>query len=293
MIPVVWHAQADGRGYYNSTALLNDMLDLYPCEHYGGLNGIPEKISGAVIVVHGGRELDAIERLNTDIRSLGWVILVVLGDEENSFPVEKIEHSNKRIWIQEPLPGRHDFCNRFMVNGYGHDFRKYIVRCEKDLTWFFGGQHTNSRRHACVDALSTMEWGGITILSKGYHQGISLGEYYRTLCRAKIVPCPSGPFSQDAARPWDALEAGCLPILDDLSPARMTPGFWKYLLGEAHPFPVITEWSTLPSLIGELEKDWEEQFVMCRAWWEAYKARFSSWLETDIWKLTGVSCTKI
>ncbi len=63
MIPVLWHAQPDGRGFYNSSAMLNWMFDQYPCKHYGvskemvELNG-----AGAVVVVHGGRELDGLDR---------------------------------------------------------------------------------------------------------------------------------------------------------------------------------------------------------------------------------------
>ena len=255
---------------------------------------MPEDMRGAIVVVHGGRELGQIARLNIDIRKLEWILLVVLGDEENSFPVEEIEHDNKRIWIQEPMPRRHDFCNRFMINGYGHDHHKYLVKCKKDLDWFWGGQVTHDRRRAVVDALRQLDWGGFIIETRGYHQGVSLQEYYRCLCRAKIVPCPSGPFSPDAARIWDTLEAGGIPILDDLSPSRTEPGFWSYVLGEQHPLPVVTDWSTLPAVIEGLKSDWTVLNVKIQRWWHAYKTVFHRWLWIDIKELTGEHpCTKI
>jgi hypothetical protein len=287
VIPVVWHAQQEGRGRYNSTAMLNDMLDLhrYRCEHFPG-NPYMGHFEGAVVVVHGGREIGELDRLNKDIEKMKWVLLIFLGDEESSFPAEQVVHPRKKVWVQEPIPGRHDFANRYMINGYGHDRGKYLVQCEKDLDWFFGGQVTHWRRQACVDALQKIDHGGFLIETRGYHQGISLDEYYRTLCRAKIVACPSGPFSPDAARVWDALEAGAVPILDDLSPSRSQPGFWRHVLGK-HPFPVVTQWSTLPELIPAVLQDWEMLATAAQHWWREYQYKFFQWLGEDLNELRG------
>jgi hypothetical protein len=288
MIPVCWHAMSEeeGRGRFDSTAQLNDMLDLYPCRHYGARDKMPD-VEGAVVVVHGGRELDRIDKLNEDISKLKWCLIIALGDEENSFPVHKIEHKNKRLWIQEPVPSIHNFADRFMINGYGHDRKRHIVKCEKDLDWFFGGQETHERRRACVDALRKIPWGGVMILTKGYYQGVSMAEYMRMLCRSKVVFCPSGPFSPDAARPWDALECGAIPILDDLSPTRKEPGFWKAVLGE-HPLPVVERWEDGQQKLHEIiSGGWEERSKICQSWWSLYRQNFFQWLREDIGRLTG------
>jgi len=283
----------NGRGRFNCTAMLNDMLDLYPCEHHGGASKMPTGLDGAVVVVHGGREIGGLAKLQNDIKSLKWCLLIYLGDEEASFPSEMIEHENMLAWVQEPLPGKHDFAKRFMVNGYGHGHAGYVINCEKDLDWFFGGQVTHDRRRAVVDALRTLDWGGIVIETKGYHQGVSLSEYYRTMCRAKIVPCPSGSFSQDAARAWDALECGAIPILDNFSPARDSLGFWDYVLGK-HPLPTISDWSTLPAMIEKIRRENAVRLAQeCSLWWHRYKYRFNDWLSEDIEQLTGELCTKI
>jgi hypothetical protein len=60
--PVIWHSQDDGRGYYNCTQMLNDAFDLQGCVHYPGWKRMP-LVDGAVVVVHGGRELGRLERL--------------------------------------------------------------------------------------------------------------------------------------------------------------------------------------------------------------------------------------
>jgi hypothetical protein len=288
---------SNGRGLFNCTAMLNDMLDLYDCQHYGGANQMPHFFSsgdeGAIVVVHGGREIGGLEKLQRDIDQLNWCLLIFLGDEEASFPAELVQHENMIVWVQEPLPGKHDFAKRFMVNGYGHEHNRYLVKCEKDLDWFYGGQVTHERRRAVVDALRNVDWGGFIIETRGYHQGISLQEYYRCLCRAKVVPCPSGPFSPDAARIWDTLECGGIPILDDVSPARTEPGFWAYTLGE-HPMPVVTDWSTLPALIESMKRENFERLAgECQVWWFHYLQGFTNWLLEDIEQLTGEPCTKI
>jgi hypothetical protein len=297
-VNICWHAQEDGRGRYNSTAMLNDMFDFYDCRHHGAWAKMPN-VDGAVVVVHGGRELGRFEKLQSDIEPLKWCLLIYLGDEESSFPAEKIKHPNSISWVQEPIPGRHDFAKRFIVNGYGHGALSYIMRVgpsvTKDLDWFFGGQETHERRRACVDALREIDWGGITITTKGYHQGISLMEYYRTMCRARIVPCPSGLHSPDAARAWDALECGAIPILDNFSPMRNESGFWEYVLGN-HPLPTINDWNLLPAKIEAMKiRNTEQLSAECQKWWFNYKNRFWHWLSQDIKELTGVGveCIKI
>ena len=282
-IPICWHAMRDGRGRFDSTAMVNDMFDLYDVEHFPAWDRMPD-VEGAVIVVHGGREITREDKLAMDIENLKWALIIYLGDEEASFQTEKISHPNAIYWVQEPLMGKHDFAHRYILDGYAHGMQDHIVKCDRDLDWFFGGQVQNERRRGCVDALRGLDWGGIVIETKGFYQGIAQSEYYRTVCRAKIIPCPSGPFSQDAARPWSALECGSVPILDDFSPVRKEPGFWKMVLGD-HPFRVIEDWRTLRDEIENLKVDWPDRQYEAVAWWKGYRESFNSWLRIDLAKL--------
>jgi hypothetical protein len=287
-IPVVWHSQEDGRGHYNCTAMLNEAFDVQQCVHYPGWKRFPH-VDGAVVVVHGGREHGRLDRLNEDISELLWVLLIFLGDEEASFPAERVHHPNKLCWVQEPLPGKHDFADRFMLDGYTpltHLLVKTALSREYD--WFFAGQVTHERRRACVDALRTLDWGGVIIETKGYCQGVSPSEYYSLMARSKIVPCPSGPHSPDSARVCEALECGCIPILDDLSPTRPLTGFWNYVLGYNHPLPVITEWDDLPDMINDLRRDYTRRSIEIQNWWINYRYQFiNNWLVNDLKVLRG------
>jgi hypothetical protein len=306
-IPVLWMAQDDGRGRFNCTATLNDMLDNYDCIHVPAkgfdfdvssfrdfrhaMHHSTDGFSGGVLIIHGGRQIGSIDRVNMVLDDLKWAVVVVLGDEENSFPIEKIEHKNMRLWIQEPaIPGKHSGLKaRYLLDGYTphtHGFTGFARDPhERDLDWVFAGQVTHRRRWECVAALERMDWGGIEIRTRGYCQGVSIQEYYSLLNRALIVPCPSGPFSQDAARPWEALCMGAVPILDDLSPTRTEAGFWKAVLGE-HPLPTVTDWNILPQLIAEIKADWPRINDRCQKWWENYQADFNTWLARDIEELS-------
>src|SRR5215469_2245654 len=136
MYDVIWHAQERERGYYNCTHMINELFDAHNCDHFGSKE-IPENLNdgGAIVVVHGGRELGGIDRLNRDIERLKWVLLVFLGDEEGSFPIELVEHENKCVWIQEPrFPVRHDGADRYIIDGYPHacSRRSRLRTAEKD-----------------------------------------------------------------------------------------------------------------------------------------------------------------
>jgi hypothetical protein len=268
--------------------MLGDAFDAQNCIHYPGWKRMPI-VDGAVVVVHGGREPGRLDRLNMDIEDLKWVLLIFLGDEEASFPAELVEHPNKVVWVQEPLPGKHDFADRYMLDGYTpftHLLKKTV---EKDLDWCFAGQCTHERRRACVMELQdNIDWGGVIVQTKGYCQGVSPAEYHHLLSRSKIVPCPSGPMSPDSARVCEALECGAIPILDDLSPTREEPGFWRMVLGAHHPLPVIIDWKDLPEMIHGLRRDWVMRSVECQNWWLNYKFQFiNNWLVNDLKMLRG------
>jgi len=185
--------------------------------------------------------------------------------------------------------------DRYLIDGYTPEtgmFRKarvsYIAedkkRAERDLDWVFAGQVTHERRRACVDALRAIDWGGVIVETKGYCQGVSIVEYHDLLFRAKIVPCPSGPCSPDAARAWEALECGAIPILDEYSPKFQCDGYWTHVLGD-HPLPVIRDWAALPFRIKELLEIWPEKSRECQLWWQNYKERMHAALGIDIVKL--------
>ena len=136
------------------------------------------------------------------------MLLIFLGDEEASFPTEQVEHPNKVVWVQEPLPGKHDFADRFMLDGYTPLTHRLKKNVEKDLDWCFAGQVTHERRRACVAELQdNIDWGGVIVESKGYCQGVSIEEYHSLLCSRRLCLVPPGRTPRippEFARRWNA-----------------------------------------------------------------------------------------
>lgn len=281
LINVVWYG-VDSRLYKNCTVMLNEMLDSYDCVHHTG--GIPPGVRGAVVVVHGESCMDKVTRLSIEIKQLDWVVLVYLGDECQSFPIERIRHANMSLWVQDADPARAPLINRYLPGGYSPGTAHVDV--PRDLDWFFAGQITHPHRQACVDAIATIPGGGFSVQTKGYTQGISSAEYFRCLSRAKFVPCPSGPVSPDSTRVWESLECGAVPILDASSPAGRF-GLWNLMI-PGHPFPVVNDWSALPGLLLELLQNGEFDSLAATsaAFWADYKAKFLLWLKEDIDELS-------
>jgi hypothetical protein len=129
---------------------------------------------------------------------------------------------------------------------------------------------------------------GRLIENAGFWQGLPRAEYYATMASAKIIPCPSGPTTPDSFRVAEALEAGCLPIVDATCPRAGYPeGFWKNIFGYVPPIPFIEDWKDLPAVMEKALAGWPANRDTAYAWWQAYKAQSALWLKTDLDYLRG------
>lgn len=312
MIPVCWfegiagldkysaqfaNEGIQGRSRYACCGLLNDAFDSYGSlfQHYSGWDGMPRPIANfAVVIIHGGHLRHLVEQINEKIAELQGVLLIGIGDEENDFPYHELRHGNMKLWMQSPVPGK-SRADRFPIVGYPVDLHEHIhpgTCCApsylRPLDWFFAGQVTHVRREECVAQLRQMT-GGKLLETKQFYSGMSHDEYFRTLTQAKIIPCPSGPVNADTFRMAEALEAGCIPIVDQHPGWRERPttGIFNMLFPQGFPFPCVDSWSQLPQIMRRLLDDYENQSRLVREWWASYKASYYSWLGQDL-KSLGV-----
>jgi hypothetical protein len=94
--------------------------------------------------------------------------------------------------------------------------------------------------------------------------------------------------AQDSFRWAEALEQGCIPIVEDDPPlgsplcerpmqcTHNDPNYFRRLLGESFPFLVVREWGEAPHLLRALLADphrLHRLFEECVAWFESYKDR--------------------
>jgi hypothetical protein len=111
-------------------------------------------------------------------------------------------------------------------------------------------------------------------------------QYFDRMARAKVIPCPSGPASPDTLRFAEALEFGCVPIVDRYTPRYARGDYWEMLFGGPVPFPIISDWDHLPQVMADTLASWETVTAQCQVWWTAYKHGFYSWLGKDLTSLT-------
>ena len=292
-IPVIWHegtSNGDKRSWYDDAVLMNETFDgVRGFTHHSTFAELPEGSDGAIIVVHGGNEQGRADSVLMDAETLKWSIIVVLCDDESAFNTRLLQAPNRKLWQQMPIPGKHDFCDRFLICGYPNDIHRELAKCRdvnRDLDWFFAGQVTHSRRHHCVKFLDRIP-NGTLVKTAGFSQGLSREEYYRTLRRCKIAPCPGGPVTPDTIRVAEALEAGCVPLVD-MKPGnrgQYPNGYWKYVLKQDPPFRVVNEWFELPVAMQEELAAFPQKTLKLQEWWANYKRSMQDWLRQDIEEL--------
>jgi hypothetical protein len=157
---------------------------------------------------------------------------------------------------------------------------------DRTIPYFFSGQVNHPRREECVAVLNQFKphYKG-SIVNTGNRFGeeiIDYRTYMKALSQTKIAPCPSGIESPDNFRLYEALEAGCLPVVDAFSTRFQTHGFWRYLFGDDVPFPIVSYWDKLPDMLPQLLAEWPERSAKVFAWWQQRKRALRYQLEDDI-----------
>lgn len=289
------------RGYWDDE-VLEEVFIHGQYRHHDGMTNYWNNATndGAIVIINGRTHADRkdIAKLNQELNPLRWILLIVTGDEESLFDHTQVKHSLMKQWIQLPRKDKHNDAYK-LINGYRPDTSstlKTLARIhgmERDLDYCFIGQVTHRRRDEMIEAINElpiMEPNGFVHKTSTFggvgEDGISQIDYLDYFKRSKIVLCPSGPESPDSFRVWEALEAGCLPIVDSHATNTPEPGFWEYLLGNDIPFPIVNEWSELPMLLPQLLADYPHNVNRAFSWWQLKKREIRKQLEHDasVWK---------
>ncbi|MGB8834125.1 MAG: hypothetical protein WCC95_18385 [Candidatus Sulfotelmatobacter sp.] len=271
--------------------------------HVNGIKEVPRTAGGLIVILHArscAHERWA-DKLNDEMSPFNWVIVMLVSDEEGSFPAFQVKHRNMRLYVMMPYERKHAMMSFGLPNGYPTDAIGYLRRYQKEqfekpLDWFFSGQDTTPNRHVFVEYAQSIGGmtkedcgtGGVLIPTEGFTQGLPREEYYRLMARAKVAPCPGGAVAPDNFRLYEALEAGCVPIADSyFAYEQPETSYWTSLFGEVPPFPVIPEWRRFPKYLLDTLADWPTNANRIGSWWMQYKRRFVYRIENDINALRG------
>jgi hypothetical protein len=107
-----------------------------------------------------------------------------------------------------------------------------VPQTSRRYVWSFCGNRVASR----FEMLSVFDGlGPAYVLPQG--QRIPRDEFQDVLQQSKFVPCPMGNVMLETWRAYEALEAGCIPLLE----RRATMDYYRNLLGD-HPIPTFSSW---------------------------------------------------
>lgn len=293
-IKVIWpsyHPDAINRGYWDQGILENlfDRPGPFTWEHQNDFDIMGE--AGAVVVLNGRMHVEDTEKINADIAKLTWCVFIITGDEEALFPWQEIKHPMLRTWVQLPRMNVHNDVSFRLPNGPRPNTRELLKGLpikERPVDFAFMGQINHDRREQCVEAAKELQKSAQSYTSfltetEGFgEEKVPYEHYLDILAETKIVLCPSGIESPDTFRLYEALEAGCLPIVDQFSTRHQSPGFWQYLFGADIPFPIVDYWDKLPALLPELLRDYPHNANRASAWWQNFKRSMHYKLINDI-----------
>lgn len=282
MIDVGWLTPAQDCWDTNLLRLLLDG-DLYPhgleVRHHAGY---PNVNAPVITVVPGRYYAQRTNEINTAIQRYASVLMVVTSDEESLFDIGRIIHPAVRFWVQTPRLSR-EYDARLIPLGFPPHFND-LPAVEKTTDVFLSAQRTHARRVQCFEALANSRHAADIHPTEGFTQGMKPAEYVEVMCAARVAPCPSGAVSPDSFRAWEALEAHCVPIADDISPAYDSRGYWRRLFPDC-PFPIIENYSDLPGYIEDALADYPRNANRIAAWWIAQKRAMALNLREDLQNL--------
>ena len=218
------------------------------------------------------------EELYTKLKLIcSKMFLIHLGDESGAYDSSLIYNKFNYVWRA--------FCsNRYFNNkkvsclpiGYksGTLFKKEIV--ERKYKWAFLGTPHKSSRHDLLFQLSDIEPSFFHKTKKFNEKIIDVSEMSEILTSTKFIPCPNGFFHPETYRLYEALECGCIPIVENA---------YKYYdrLFPNNPFIKIDRWIEAKPVIREWGDDQiKQKLEECRTWWSQYKNQLQEFIINKI-----------
>lgn len=302
MIDVIfksYHAETPNKGYWD-TGFIERIFDNKIWQPVG-IDGftihddfatLPSEATGAIVCLPARYHIspEDVKLINEDIAALDWVIMILSSDEETWFPLDQLKHPNMRVWATTPHPELHKdidgLLGEFMQYG-AHDMIKAAMsrtniagkrrlQFDKPIDYFFAGQITHERRQLAAIALNNMQADradmvGKVLYTEGFTQGMPPAEYYANMAHTKTAPAPSGAVTPSSFRVFEALEAGAVPIADNVSPVASYPkGYWQFLFNGEH-FPILDNYDQLAGYTRDVLDDYPHTNNRVFAWWQGYK----------------------
>ena len=147
---------------------------------------------------------------------------------------------------------------------------------DRKYKWAFTGTPHKSSRHDLLFQFSGIEPFFCHKTEKFDVKIISVEEMNEILSSTEFIPCPNGFFHPETYRLYEALECGCIPIVENA---------YKYYdrLFPDNPFIKIDKWSDAKAIM----KGWDSNQIRqkkeeCSIWWSEEKKKIQDFINNKI-----------
>jgi hypothetical protein len=153
--------------------------------------------------------------------------------------------------------------------GYNTGFTAYTDNPpsnQRKFTWACVSARWDQNRNNMAQAMSSVPNGNLYVA--GHHgPRLTPAEMSKVYRNCIFVPCPRGAIIMDNFRVTEALEAGCIPIVE-------RSDYWTNMHGPDFPAIQIDNWAWVPTLIHQYLQDPIGLDILrnqCYNWWTVKK----------------------
>tara|TARA_B100000029_G_scaffold370199_1_gene364029 strand:- start:59 stop:940 length:882 start_codon:yes stop_codon:yes gene_type:complete len=192
------------------------------------------------------------------------IFLLHLGDESGIYDFSSVYNNCNFIW--------RPYCsNRFFKNNkvqcipIGYKSGVINQNNTRKYKWSFVGTPHKTSRHDLLFQFSDIKPSFCHKTQKFDQKIISVSEMSDVLSSTQFMPCPNGFVHPETYRLYEALECGCIPIVENA---------YKYYdrLFPKNPFIKVDKWVEAKSILNNWSnKKINEKSDECVTWWSEYK----------------------
>jgi hypothetical protein len=137
---------------------------------------------------------------------------------------------------------------------------------QREFTWACVVERLDQNRNTMAEVMSSVPNGNLYIANRNGPR-LTPAEMSKIYRDSVFIPCPSGRIIMDSFRTTEALEAGCIPIVE-------RSDYWVNMYGSDFPAIHINSWHEVPDIINQYMQDPTGLDILrnkCYNWWTARK----------------------
>ena len=198
------------------------------------------------------------------------IFLIHLGDEGGAEKKDLVYSLCEHIWRTFSLPMFKNFKNVTSIPiGYKCDpIKDNINILKRNYKWSFLGTTHGSSRYDLLNKHKNIMPNFINLTEDfSGKKSMDTNDYYKILNNSIFAPIPHGYFHPETYRLYEALEAGCIPIIEN--PFQFFDNFLPN-----NPLPSVNSWEDSSTIIKkylENKKDIETLENKINDWWTQHK----------------------